>query len=95
MLVIIFAVRLVAPMQESLKNHPRFRGPSRLVAAAIAGQLVLGLSAWVTTHTPQGYVNPTDVRSLVPTLHLVLGSALLALAVLIGMRAEAVRSPAS
>ena len=51
-------------------------------------QLILGLSAWTTTHTATGYVNPspTSVASLVPTLHLVLGAAILALAVVIGMR---------
>jgi cytochrome c oxidase assembly protein subunit 15 len=86
MLVIVFAVRLVVPIQEHLKHDPRFLRPARWIAAAIFGQLALGLGAWTTTHTSTGYVNPTDVSSLVPTLHLVLGSAILSLAVMIAMR---------
>jgi cytochrome c oxidase assembly protein subunit 15 len=86
MLVIIFAIRLLAPIHEQATQNARLRWPARLIAAGLAGQLILGLSAWVTTHTAEGYVNPTDVRSLVPTLHLVLGSAILALAVMMGMR---------
>jgi len=89
MLVIIVGVRLITVVNERLRENPRFHAPAHMIAAALALQIILGLSAWVTTHTPQGYVNPTDIRSLVPTLHLVLGSGILALAVMVGMRASA------
>jgi heme a synthase len=86
-LVIVFAVRLIVPIQERLKDGPWFRNAGRAVAAVLVLQLVLGLAAWTTTHTDSGYVNPTDVSSLIPTLHVVVGAALLALSVAIGMRA--------
>jgi cytochrome c oxidase assembly protein subunit 15 len=87
-LVIVFAVRLIVPLQERLKGDPRFVGPSRGISLALVLQLILGLSAWATTHTSAGYVNPspTSAASLVPTLHLVVGAAILALAVMMGMR---------
>jgi cytochrome c oxidase assembly protein subunit 15 len=88
MIVIVFAVRLIALVRDRAHDDRRFRVLVHALAAAVALQIVLGLSAWVTTHTAEGYLNPTDARSLVPTLHLVLGSAILALAVVIGMRAR-------
>src|SRR5204863_412913 len=63
------------------------------VAAAIFGQLVLGLASWTTTHTASGYLNPTDASSLIPTLHVVLGAGILALSVMIAMRARFRLSP--
>jgi cytochrome c oxidase assembly protein subunit 15 len=88
MLVIIAAVRLIATINAHLAGDLRFKVPAHLLFAAMAVQIILGLSAWVTTHTPDGYVNPTDASSLVPTLHLVLGSAILALGVVLAMRAR-------
>lgn len=86
-LVIIFAIRLIVPIQERLKEVRWFRNAGRVVAAALVIQLVLGLAAWTTTHKDSGYVNPTDVSSLIPTLHVVVGAVILALSVMIGMRA--------
>ena len=66
MAVIIFAVRLLVPIQQQSGDAAAlFRVPARFIGLALVAQLALGLSAWVVTHTPQGYVNPTDVRSLV------------------------------
>jgi heme A synthase len=87
-LVIVFTIRLIVPIQERLKDSPWFRGAGRAFAAALVLQLILGLAAWTTTHTDSGYVNPKDVSSLIPTLHVVLGAGILALAVMVGMRAR-------
>jgi heme A synthase len=90
-LVIVFAVRLIAAIKEEHPGDRRFQIPSHLVAAALVAQLALGLAAWTTTHTASGYVNPTDVRSLIPTIHLVVGSGVIALGMLVGMRARGLK----
>lgn len=88
LLVIVFAIRLMSWVKEDHQGDPRFRLPVLLIGAALLAQLALGLAAWTTTHTAAGYVNHTDIRSLIPTLHLVLGSVILSLAMLTAIRAS-------
>ncbi len=84
---VIFGARLVASVVIGLPADSVLRRPALWLAGALGVQLLLGLGAFLVTHTATGYVNPQDVLSLLPTLHLVLGSTILGLGVLILLRA--------
>ncbi len=91
--VVLAIARLVAGVILHGGDRAPLRRPAGWIAGLLGFQLLLGLAAFLVTHTATGYVNPQDVLSLLPTVHLVIGSSILGLVVVLRLRLQRFLTP--
>jgi heme A synthase len=88
--VATLAFRVIDAVFHADEDRHRVRRPASWLGVLLALQFLLGVFALLVTRGEDRYVNAQDATSLFPTLHTLNGAGLLALSVVIAVRARRV-----